>query len=79
MVTETDPFDGASGHVNDRGPGPAPILDRIAARALHASGFGQGGTVPTRSEEAKDRLYRRMFPDCLLAGALNDAPVSAVS
>ncbi len=79
MVTEFDPFAGADGHMNDRGPGPAPVLDRIAARALHASGFGLGKTVQTRSEEAKDRLYRRMFPDRLLAGAISDAPISAVS
>ncbi len=78
MVTEFDPFDGAVGHMNDRGPGLTPVLDRIAARALHASAFGLSRTIPARSDEAKDRLYQRMFPECLLAGAISDAPVSAV-
>ena len=79
MVTEIDPFDGASGRTSDHGPGPAPVLDRIAARALQASRSGPARTVPAWSEDAKDRLYRRMFPDRLLAGAISDAPVSAVS
>ena len=78
MVREIDPSDGASGHAGDRGSGPALILDRIAARALHASGFRLAGNAPAWSEEAKDRLYRRMFPDSLPAGRISDAPVPAM-
>lgn len=43
-----------------------PMLDRMAARALHDS--ASGVRMPL-SDEAKDRLYRRMFPDDVCKGS----------
>ncbi len=73
MVTKVEPADGTCVHA----------LDRIAARALHAGRPGAARIVPTWSAEAKDRLYRRMFPDASCSGAMgtgttSDAPVPVI-
>ena len=68
MVRTVDPSDGTSIHA----------LDRIAARALHAGRPGVARSASTWSAEAKDRLYRRMFPDAPRTGTTSDVPIPAM-
>ena len=68
MVRQADPSDGTHAHA----------LDRIVARALHAGRPGLARSAPTWSAEAKDRLYRRMFPDAPHAGTTGDVPIPAM-
>ena len=73
MVRQIDPSNEMGVHA----------LDRIAARALHAGRPGVARSASTWSAEAKDRLYRRMFPDvpfsaAMGAGTTSDAPVPAM-
>ncbi len=78
MVRRSDPLDSADGGMAGQGSGSTPILDRLVARVLRGSGRRLAGTVPAWSEEAKDRLYRRMFPDNPPAGSISDAPAPAL-
>ena len=78
MVSRSDLSNGTRGHIERGERGLAPILDRIAARALCAFEPGTTRARPEWSAEAKDRLYRRMFPDTSLAGPSSDAPVPSL-
>ena len=78
MVSRSDLFNSTRGHIERGQGGLAPTLDRIAARALCAFDPGTARARPEWSAEAKDRLYRRMFPDTSLAGPSSDAPVPAL-
>lgn len=49
-------------------------LDRLTARAL--GGVRQGNLRPP-TDAAKDRLYRRMFPDEICKGSLSHADTQA--